>query len=140
MNPTRMFVKKWQMDSFSSKSMDDQVATMRKALDTTKDSATRAMIKMNLDRWPQQLADMKKTIMTTNMDGTFNMNVTSMGQSMDMKGKWALTADGKKVVLSDDKNPKPDTLEIQRLTGDKMTLVAPDSRGGKVYITYKAVN
>jgi hypothetical protein len=139
MNPAKLFSKKWQFESLKSKAYDDQMALAQKMMDTTKDSNVKAQIKQRMDMGNAQMEAMKSMALTCNGDGTCETSVTMMGQSMVTKGKWVLIADGKKVVITDDKSPKADTLNIDELTADKMTVSKSDGQGGTASMTYKSV-
>lgn len=140
MNPAKLFVKKWQMQSFKSKTFDDQIAMMKQALDTTKDSMTRAFIKARLDGIPKMMDAMKKTVLTCNLDGSYDMASPDMtGKMSETKGKWALIAENKKVVMTDGQHPTPDTLDIESLTSDTLKVSVTDMKGGKTVITYSSV-
>ncbi len=136
---SKLFVKKWQIESFKSKAMDDQMAMVQKMMDTTKDSGMKAQIGERMKMQQASMEEMKKTVLTCNMDGTCDISMSMMGQQKVTKGKWAMTADGKKVVLSDSTNPKPDTMNIVELTSEKMTVGGPDGKGGMMYTTFKAI-
>lgn len=135
-DPSKLFVKKWQFESFKSKAFDDQMAMLQKAADTTKDTMMKARIKQQVDMQSKQMDEMKKMVLTCNMDGSCDM---AMGQQSVQKGKWTLMPGAKKVVIVDDKTSKKDTLNIDELTGDKMTMSGPDGRGGTYSMTYKSI-
>lgn len=139
MDPSKLFVKKWQLESFKSKAYDDQMAMAQKAIDTTKDSATKAMMKQQLDMQTKAMEDMKKMTLTCNVDGTCEVSMSMMGQQNTTKGKWTLIDGGKRVVMTDEKSPKADTLNVDELTGSKMTVSGPDGKGGTVSMTYKSI-
>lgn len=142
MNPAKMFSKKWQFESAKGKALDDEmarIATIQKSMDTIKDSATKVMMKQSVDMANAGMDAMKSMVLTCNGDGTCETSATVMGQQSTSKGKWALIADGKKVVITEEKNPKPDTMDIVELTADHMTVSGPDGRGGTVSMTYKSV-
>lgn len=139
-NPSKMFVKKWQMESFKSKSFDDRMAMLKQAMDTTKDSMARAYIQAQLDNVPKMMEAMKKTVLSCNLDGTCDISSPDMtGKISSTKGKWALIEEGKKVVMTQDQNPRPDTLDIEELTSDTLKVSVPDEKGGKTIITYKSI-
>ena len=140
MNPSKLFVKKWQMADFKSKAFDDQIAMMKQALDTTKDSMTRVYIQDRLQAVPKMMDAMKKTVLTCNVDGTCDIASPDMtGKVSSTKGKWSLIDNGKKVVMSQDQHPTPDTLDIEELTSDTLKVSVSDMKGGKTIITYKSV-
>lgn len=136
---SKLFVKKWQLESIKSKAYDDQMAMAQKAMDTTKDSAAKAMMKQQIDMQAKYMEEMKKMTLTCNMDGTCEISMSMMGQQSTSKGKWALIDGGKKVVMTDDKNPKADTLNVDELTSDKMTVSGNDGKGGTMSMTYKSI-
>jgi hypothetical protein len=136
---SKMFVKKWQIESFKSKAFDDQMAQVQKMMDTTKDSNMKAQIGQRLQMQQSSMEEMKKTVLTCNADGSCEISMSMMGQNKVSKGKWALVADGKKVVISDSTNPKPDTMNIVELTSEKMTVGGPDGKGGMMYTTFKSI-
>ena len=135
---SKMFVKKWQIESFKSKAMDDQMAKQQQMMDTTKDSAMKAQMGASMKMQQASMEEAKKTVLTCNADGTCEISMSMMGQNKTAKNKWAFAADGKKVVITDENN-KADTLNIEELTGDKMTVSSPDGKGGLMYTTFKAI-
>jgi len=140
MNPAKMFVKKWQVSSIKSQAFDDQMAMAQKAMDTTKDSASKAMAKQTIDMGKMTMDAMKQMTLTCNGDGTCETSMNMMGQQKTQKGKWALIDDNKKVVLSGE-NPgdKADTMNITELTADEMTVTHADGKGGVISMTYKSI-
>ncbi|HXB11990.1 MAG TPA: hypothetical protein VNZ45_08400 [Bacteroidia bacterium] len=136
---SKMFVKKWQIESFKSKDMDDRMAMAQKMMDTIKDSSMKAQMASQLKMQQSTMEDMKKTVLTCNADGTCEISMNMMGKQTTNKAKWTMTPDGKKVVLSDSTSPKPDTMNIVELTSEKMTVGGPDGKGGTVYTTFKAI-
>src|SRR6185437_9156383 len=73
MNPAKMFVKKWQVSSIKSQAFDDQ-----KAMDTTKDSAAKAMAKQTIDMGKMTMDAMKQMTLTCNGDGTCETSMNMM--------------------------------------------------------------
>jgi hypothetical protein len=138
-DPSKMFVKKWQLDSYKSKMMDDQMAMAQKMIDTTKDSSLKAQMQQGMKNQQMQMEEMKKTVLTCNMDGTCEISMNMMGRQTTNKAKWTMMPDGKKVVMSDSTSTKPDTMNIVELTSDKMTVASPDQKGGTIYTTFKAI-
>jgi hypothetical protein len=137
----KMIVKKWKWESFQSKAMDEQMAMMKTAADTTKDSTAKAGATQNLAMMTSMIEALKSTTMEFKGDGTFETSMAMMGKSDTKGGKWALTADGKGLLNTEKKEDgaeKTDTLKIQELSADKLVLVTPDGRGGEATVTMKA--
>src|SRR5581483_10870117 len=141
MNPAKLMSKKWALESVKGKMFDAAMAqmdAMKKAMDTTKDSMSKATMKASIDSYNKGMADLSKNTLTCNGDGTCQMHTVGMGQEKDLKGKWNLIDDGKKVVMTEDGNPKADTATVMELTADKMTIGLPDGQGGTMSYTYKS--
>jgi hypothetical protein len=132
----KMIVKKWQWDSYQSSAMDKQMADLKAASDTTKDSAAKSMAQANYKMYSGIMDDMKKTTMDYKADGSFETSMSMMGQTQVQKGKWALSTDGKKLITTDDKQ-KTDTIEIAELTDNKLVLAGKEKDGSSVTITCK---
>ena len=141
MNPSKIFVRKWQMQSFKSKAFDDHIAMIKQTLDTTKDSTLKAYLQKQLDQVGVMMSSMKKTMLTSNVDGTCEIDAPNpmTGQMAVTKGKWLLIEGGKKLVMTENQNPRPDTLNIEKLTSDTLVFSIPDGKGGKVIQTYSSV-
>ena len=135
---SKLFVKKWQIESIKSKAMDDQMASYKMQADTTKDSAAKANAQATYKMMTSMVEDMKKSTLEYRLDGTYEMSMTMMGQTQTDKGKWTLADGGKKVITTNDKQ-KVDTISIAEMSSDKMTVVTSDGRGSTVTITYKAL-
>src|SRR6185312_16895959 len=94
--PSKMIAKKWQFESMKSDAMDKQMAMVKQQMDTTKDSATKAMLQSNMKMVDQMMEGMKSMTMEFKADGSYENASAMMGQSQTEKGKWTLSADGKK--------------------------------------------
>jgi VCBS repeat-containing protein len=134
----KLFVKKWQLESFKSKAFDDQMASLKMQADTTKDSSTRAMLQSSLQMQSAMIEGLKSSTLEYRLDGTYETSVSMMGQTQTEKGKYTIADGGKKVITTSDKQ-KVDTITISEMTADKMTVTVPDGKGSTVSITYKAV-
>lgn len=138
LNVGKMFTKKWQFDSFKSQAYDREMASLQKQADTTKDSAAKAMLQQNITMATAMMAQMKNITLEYMADGTYQMSSSMMGQTQTIKGKWSITGNGKKVVLTDDKQ-KTDTLDIVEVTAEKLTVSGKDDKDSTYSITYKAI-
>ncbi len=138
----KMIAQKWQWESMKSKTMDEQIATLKIQADTTKDSASKAMLDQNVQMMDGIMEAMKTTTMQFNADGTFENSMTMMGKSDTKKGKWTLSADGKKLYSNEtkaDNSEGKDTLEIRELTSEKLVLIAIDQKNEEMVITMKPI-
>jgi hypothetical protein len=135
---SKMLVKKWQWDSYQSSAMDKQMADLKAAADTSKDSATKANAQSSLKMYSGIMEDMKKTTMDYKADGSYETSMSMMGQTNTDKGKWSLSADGKKLITVNDKQ-KTDTIDIAELSEEKLVLTGKEKDGSSVTITCKAV-
>ncbi|MGZ3866655.1 MAG: hypothetical protein ACXVC6_14770 [Bacteroidia bacterium] len=136
-----MIAKKWKWESFESKAFDEQMTAIKTQADTTKDSTTKVMLQQNLAMMSGIMEAMKSTTMEFKADGSFETSMAMMGKADTKTGKWALTADGKKLLSTEKKSDgaeKTDTLSIKELTADKLVLVTPDGKGGEATVTMKA--
>ncbi|HTB07522.1 MAG TPA: hypothetical protein VK806_11270 [Bacteroidia bacterium] len=130
----KMIVKKWQWQSIQSAAMDKQMADLKMAADTTKDSTAKASAQQNLKMMTGIMEDYKKTTMEYKADGSFELNMAIMGQTQTQKGKWSLTPDGKKLITVDEKKPAPDTVDIT-VAEDKLVLSPKEKDGSATTIT-----
>ncbi|HTB07521.1 MAG TPA: VCBS domain-containing protein [Bacteroidia bacterium] len=133
----KMFVKKWKLESIQSKAMDDQMAQLKMVADTTKDSAAKSMAQANYKMMTGMLDGIKGSTLEYRLDGTYESNMTMMGQTQTEKGKYSIADGGKKVITTSDKQ-KVDTISITEMTAEKMTVTMPDGKGSTVSITYTA--
>lgn len=125
-----MIAKKWQFSEFKMDGMDEQMAQMKAAADTTKDSTLRTQFLSQVQMVEAAMAEMKKSTLEYKADGSFEANIAGMGQVQNVKGTWTLSEDGKKVIIIDAKDKqKSDTMNLDELTADK--LVSTSNRGGK---------
>ncbi len=138
----KMLAQKWQCESMTSKAMDDQMAALKTQADTTKDSTAKAMLAQNVQMMNGMMEAMKSTTMDFKADGIFENSMSMMGKTDTKKGKWSVSADGKKLYTSEmksDNTEKTDTIAIGSLDNDKLTLIVPDGKGGEMTITMKAI-
>ncbi len=139
----KMMVKKWQWESFQSKAMDEQMASLKIQADTTKDSTAKAIVAQDTAYMASVMEALKSTTMEFKADGTFETSMTMMGKNDTRAGKWSLSADGTKLLSTDKKADgveKTDTLSIKELTADKLVLLTPDGKGSEATVTMKAAN
>jgi VCBS repeat-containing protein len=134
----KMIVKKWQWDSYQSSAYDKQMADLKAAADTTKDSTAKSMAQSNLKMMAGIMESMKSTTMEYKADGSFEVATSMMGQNQTQKGKYSISADGKKLMSTDDKQQKTDTMDIAELTNEKLVLSEKAKDGSTVTITCKA--
>ncbi len=136
---SKMIAKKWQFESMKSDAMDKQMAAVKQQMDTTKDSATRAMLQSNLKMVDEMMSSMKSMTLEYKADGTYEEAATAMGQSQTEKGKWSVSADGKKLMQTPDGKDKTDTLDINTISDDQLVLGHKEQTGGNMSMTMKAV-
>src|ERR1035437_7007569 len=72
----KMLVKKWQWESVQSKAMDDQMAAMKLAADTTKDSTAKAGLDQQAAYMTGVMEALKSTTMEFKADGSFETTMT----------------------------------------------------------------
>jgi len=135
LNPARLFTKKWQLQHIKSKAMDERMAQLKVQADTTKDSAMKAMAVQQLQAQSVMMDMLKNTTFEYRGDGTYQSSIAFMGQTQTITGKWTLINDGKKVITTDDKG-KADTLTINKMTNDSLTVSSSDNT---VSMTFSAV-
>lgn len=114
-----MLTKKWQISELKVDGYNDQMAQMKAAADTTKDSLMKVQFESQIKMYEGYMEEMKKATFEYKNDGSFEANIIMMGQTQNQKGSWALSEDAKKVFLTNDKQ-KTDTMNIDELTNDKL--------------------
>jgi hypothetical protein len=134
-NPSKMLVNKWQIESFKSTDFDKEMANLKQMSDTTKDTMMKAEISNKIKMEQSVMEALKNSVVEYKADSTFEMKVSFMGQAQTNKGKWALTADNKQIIQTDDRNKK-DTMVIVEISSEKFIINSPDK---SVTVTYKAV-
>lgn len=132
----KMLVNKWQISSFQSADFDKQMAKMKQAADTAKDTNVKAEINSEIKMNQAVVEALKSSVKEYKADSTFEMKFSFMGQSQTQKGHWVLQEDKdmKRLIETDDKQKK-DTMMISNLTADGFTVTSPDKT---VTVTYKA--
>ncbi|MBL7893142.1 MAG: hypothetical protein JNL63_10965 [Bacteroidia bacterium] len=123
-----MLARKWQISEFKVDGMDEQMAQMRAAADTTKDSTMKVQYVQQVKMVESYMEEMKKSTLDYKNDGTFEASMSVMGQTQNVKGTWTLSEDGKQVVIVDDKQ-KADTMNVDEISADKF--VSSGVSGGK---------
>lgn len=113
-----LLVKKWQISDYKVDGMDQQMAQMKAAADTTKDSTMKAQFATQLKMFEGAMEEIKKSTMEWKKDGVYEASISMMGQTQNMKGTWTLSKDGKKVIIVDDKQ-KTDSMNVDELTSEK---------------------
>ena len=128
-NKTKQLIaKKWQISEFKADGMDEQIKAMKAMADTIKDSTMKAQYAAQMKMMDAAMEDIKKSTLEYKADGTFEASMSMMGQTQNSKGTWSLSADGKKVIIIDDKQ-KSDTMNVDEITSDKF--VSSGSKDGK---------
>jgi hypothetical protein len=131
----KVLLKKWHVESITSIDIDKDVANMKLAIDTAKDSLTRINILSKI-RFDQAVLEAYKTmVLEYKADSTFDRTISFMGESKTKTGKWMLSEDGKKIISIDEKLNK-DTVDIAEVTSEKLVTNSSDKT---VSIIYRAV-
>jgi hypothetical protein len=136
-NTTKMLVKKWQFESLKSDAMDKQMAALKQQIDTTRDSATKAMMQGSMKMMTEGMESMKGVTMEFKADGTAESSMGGSAGSSE-KSNWSLTSDCKKLIVARDGGKKTDTMDITELTQDKLVLGMGGPQGGGA-MTWSAV-
>jgi deoxyribodipyrimidine photolyase-like uncharacterized protein len=113
-----MLAKKWQISELKVEGFDEQMAQMKAAADTTKDTTMKSQFISQIKMYEGYMEEMKKTTLEYKTDGAFEANTMMMGQAQNVKGTWTMTEDGKKVIVVNDKQ-KADTMNVDELSADK---------------------
>ena len=128
-----LIVKKWQWSEIKSEKMDEDMAKIKAAADTTQDSAMKAMIEGQIKMYDAMMAEMKNSTMEYRADGSYSTAMTMMGQTKEEKGTYKISDDGKMLITTDEKQ-KADTLAIDELSDAKIIL-SGNSGGKKMWLT-----
>lgn len=128
-----LIIKKWQWSDIKSEQMDEDVAKIKAAADTTKDSSMKAMAEGQLKMIEGMMEEMKKSTMEYKADGSYETSMTMMGQSKVENGKYSISEDGKMLITVDEKQ-KTDTTTIDEISADKLVL-SGNSGGKKMWLT-----
>jgi hypothetical protein len=111
-------IKKWRVTDMNMPSLDKMMMEQKAALDTMKNDSVKTMMLAQMDQMDKEMKDnMKKMTMEFKADGTYE---TAGGPGAD-NGKWSVTDDKKKLITTSDKS-KSDTIDIEELNADKLTL------------------
>lgn len=106
----KMIEKKWKFDTVYSKDLDNYIADRKRELDTTKNETVKKEMKHNVDMLFDNLL---KTTLQFNEDSSMEEGLFVMGRAHQLKAKWLITDDGKKLIL-DVPPQKNDTIIIHR--------------------------
>ena len=128
-----LIVKKWQWSEIKSEKMDEDIAKIKAAADTTQDSSMKAMAEGQLKMIEAMMAEMKQSTMEYKADGSYLTAMTMMGQTKEEKGTYKVSDDGKMLITTDEKQ-KSDTLAIDEISDSKIIL-SGNSGGKKMWLT-----
>ena len=134
----KLIINKWQWVSWKNDMMDQQLASMKKQAESTKDPEMEASLKSTL----AGIEEMKKDTMEFRADGSFETSrhvlPADIPQTVYIKGTWSLSPDGKTITASYKMDDRPRT-EIYVINSINENDLLLDEQEGMVTSTWKLI-
>jgi len=131
----KMLTRKWQVEEFDNVGLTRHIDSLKHIMDTTKDSV--AIFRINYEMKMQKafIETIKTMTVEYRPDGVMEKVVMLKGQPESQQRNWLLLADGKTIIVTDQKQ-EMDTIYIGEISESKLSTISVDKA---TTITYKAL-